>query len=337
MCLIRHARNLAGMFLLTILLSACSTTLQTTRLLDAPPAQLPPHVELSDTPFFAQERYQCGPAALATMLAQRGTPVTADDLIDKVYLPGREGSVTIEMEAAARRYGMVSYPLRPEMQDVLLEIAAGNPVLVLQNLGLNWWPRWHYAVIVGYNLHEGSLILRSGVTRRYEVSMGVFETTWNRSHAWARVIVPPNVIPASANALDYIRASLALEQSGQTEAALRSYRTSTQRWPNASFAWLARGNLAYREAFYDEAEASFRAGVQIAPTDASLWNNLGYALARQQCRTQALNAVRCALALDSDNPVYRDSLRELAASASDDGRCEALICPLAPGAPSNTK
>ena len=337
MRLIQHARALAGMFLLTSLLAACSTTFQTARLMEAPPAGLPPQAELTDTPFFAQERYQCGPAALATMLVQRGIPVSADELVDKVYLPEREGSVTIEMEAAARRYGMVSYPLRPEMQDVLLEIAAGNPVLVLQNLGLNWWPRWHYAVVIGYDLHEGTLILRSGVIRRYKVSMSVFETTWNRGQAWARVMTPPHQIPASANALDFIRAGLSLEQSGQPEAALHSYRAATQQWPNTSFAWLARGNLAYKEQRYDEAEASFRAGIQSAPTDASFWNNLGYALARQQCRTQALDAVRCALALDSDNPVYRDSLRELSASASDEGHCEHIACPLAPSASSGTK
>lgn len=34
--------------------------------------RLPERVELSQTPFYPQEIYQCGPAALATLLVQRG-------------------------------------------------------------------------------------------------------------------------------------------------------------------------------------------------------------------------------------------------------------------------
>lgn len=317
--------------LLLNLLVGCSATLQSTRLLDTPPAGLPPQAELTDTPFFAQERYQCGPAALATLLAQRGVHVDPDALIDKVYLPGREGSVTIEMEATARRYGMLVYPLKPQLDALLREIAAGHPVLVLQNLGLDWWPKWHYAVVVGYDLKSGTIVLRSGTIARYMVSMDVFENTWQRGSHWARGIVPPDVIPASAEPLEHVQAGLVLEQSGQTQSALTAYRASTARWPDAAFAWLARGNLAYRLGLFDEAESSFRAGLGATPRDAALWNNLGYALAKRQCGLKALEAVRCALALDGQNPDYQDSLHELAAFPAHGGRCAPVDCPVPTG------
>ena len=101
MSLFRRTCRLAGALLLLFLLGACSHTLQSTRLQQTPPQRIPPVWELGDTPFFAQSRYQCGPAALATMLAYRRVSVVPDDLTDKVYLPKREGSVTVEMEAAA--------------------------------------------------------------------------------------------------------------------------------------------------------------------------------------------------------------------------------------------
>ena len=230
---LRHTCRLAGVAVLT-LLAACSHTLQSVRLQQAPPAELPVRHELVNTPFFAQSRYQCGPAALATVLADRGIIVVPENLTEKVYLPGRKGSLPLEMEAAARDYGMLVYPLAEGVDVLLGEIAAGNPVLVLQNLGFDWWPRWHYAVAVGYDLNKGEITLRSGVTRRYRVSMAVFETTWRRAEYWARVILPPETLPASAQPLAYIRAAVDLEQSGQSGAAMAGYRAASQRWPDAA-------------------------------------------------------------------------------------------------------
>ena len=64
-----------------------------------------------------------------------GVKVTPEELVPQVYLPERKGSLQVEMLAAARRHGMVSYQLAPRFEDVLREIAAGTPVVVLQNLG----------------------------------------------------------------------------------------------------------------------------------------------------------------------------------------------------------
>lgn len=319
---IRHAGALAGVLLPLLFVAACSHTV-----VKAPPVGLPSNVELDETPFFAQQRYQCGPAALATMLVHRGIEVHPDELVAQVYLPERKGSVPIEMEAAARGYHMLVYPLEPSLETLLREVAAGNPVLVLQNLAFAWWPRWHYAVVVGYDLNEGTITLRSGETRRYVVTLGVFENTWRRADYWARVVVPPGTFPATATALRYIEAAVALEQSGQLPAALNGFRAASERWPEVALAWLARGNLAYRLKRDDEAQAAFRDGLQAAPDNAALWNNLGYVLARRQCGRQALAAVRCAIALAPDNPEYQHSLGELASSENDAGPCAEVICP----------
>ena len=58
-----------------------------------------------------------------------------DSLTDEVDIPGRKGSLQVEMLAGARRNGLLAYVLAPELKDVLAEVAAGNPVVVLQNLG----------------------------------------------------------------------------------------------------------------------------------------------------------------------------------------------------------
>lgn len=321
------AGRLAGLTLLCLQLTACSHTIQSTRLQQSPPETLPSSHELVATPFFPQQRYQCGPAALATVLGAHGVEVLPEQLVDQVYLPARQGSVPLEMEAAARSYGMLVYPLEPRLEALLAEVAAGYPVLVLQNLRFSWWPRWHYAVVVGYDLAAAQVVLRSGEIRRYRVAMGVFERTWRRADYWGRVILSPEGMPASARPLPYLRAALALEQSRQEEAALSSYRAASRQWPESALAWLAHGNLAYRLGDYALAERSFRHGVALSPQQADLWNNLGYALAGQGCGDEALAAVRCALVLQPDSATFGESLHELESGSGRSGSCEPVACP----------
>ena len=66
-------------------------------------------IELDDTPFYPQERYQCGPAALTTVLVDSGATVSLDEIVDKVYLPGRQGSLQFELLAATRTEGRLPY------------------------------------------------------------------------------------------------------------------------------------------------------------------------------------------------------------------------------------
>ena len=89
-------------------------------------------VELSGTPFFPQEEYQCGPAALATVLNVAGVAAAPDDLVDQVYLPKQHGSLQIELLAATRRADRIPYRFEPTLVALRAELDAGRPVLVLQ-------------------------------------------------------------------------------------------------------------------------------------------------------------------------------------------------------------
>jgi hypothetical protein len=78
-----------------------------------------------------------------------GLNIEPGQLKDALYLTDKQGSLQVEMLATARRHGLLAYLLQPELQALLTEVAAGNPVVVLQNLGLSWYPVWHYAVVIG--------------------------------------------------------------------------------------------------------------------------------------------------------------------------------------------
>ena len=154
----------AGVFILAAALLAGCAAPQVSGLIEQRPAGLADSAEIAATPFFPQEDYQCGPAALAAALVHAGRDATPELLLPQVYLPGRKGSLQAEMLAATRRQELVAFVLAPRLEDLLRELAAGTPVLVLQNLAP--WPVdvWHYAVVVGYDHDKGEVILRSGET-----------------------------------------------------------------------------------------------------------------------------------------------------------------------------
>ena len=102
-----------------------------------------------------------------------------------------DGALQLEMTAALRARGLLAYPLRPHLADLLREVQAGNPVLVLQNLGLDWYPRWHYAVVFGYDLDRQIVRLRSGELADRRTGLRAFEQTWARAGHWAIVASTP--------------------------------------------------------------------------------------------------------------------------------------------------
>ena len=272
----------------------------------APPA-LAPAARLPDVPFFPQERYQCGPAALAMLLAADGAPVTAEALAAQVYLPAREGSLQAEMLGAARRHGRLAVVLPPRLDAVLAEVAAGRPVVVLQNLALPWLPQWHYAVVIGYDLPSAQLTLHSGTTPALTLPLSVFERTWARSGHWAMVATAPDRLPATPDAESLLAASVALERVDRA-AAGRAYAALTQRAPLLAGAWLGLGNVRHASGDLAAAAQAFERATAADPAGADAWNNLALTELARGRIDAARRAAQQAVAIGGPRaPRYRET------------------------------
>ncbi len=262
-------------------------------------------------PFYPQQEFHCGPASLAAIYNYRGVAAVPDEIARQVFIPGLEGSLQAEVVAATRQYDLLPVRLDGRLESLLRELAAGNPVFVLQNLGLDMLPKWHYEVVIGYDLAARELILRSGTHRRIARSFSTFERTWRRAGNWALVIVPPGEIPLTAVSSTYLAAAVDLEAVGRIDAAQRAYAAAAERWPDNLLALAGLGNTAYARGEFLAAERAYRAALDRNPQRADIWNNLAYALAEQGRLETAMDAIRRALELEPANPNFADSLIEL--------------------------
>ena len=263
-------------------------------------------------PFFPQEEYQCGPAALATVLNWSGISVTPAELAPQVYLPEREGSLQLELIGAARRHGRIPYVLRPQLESLLAEVSSGNPVLILQNLSLPWYPMWHYAVVVGFDLKRDSLVLRSGREERHEVPFKVFERTWRRSDYWAMVALPPDRLPFTAEEIPYIQAVAPLERLSRWPETAVAYATALTRWPKSLAARMGLGNSRYALGDVRGAEEAFRQATRDHPKAAAAYNNLAQTLLDQGRLPEALAAAQRAVELGGpQSDTSRETLKQI--------------------------
>jgi len=295
---------------LVLLVGGCMSTPQSKVLFMSPPSKLEPETLLTHVPFYPQEKYQCGPAALAMALSAAEVQVTPDELFNKVYVPGKQGSYQAELIAASRAYDRLAYVIAPDLEALLSEVSAGNPVLVLQNLGLSFAPQWHYAVVTGYDLAERRLILHSGTIENYRLPLKTFERTWARSGYWGMVVTGPDRLPVTTTAERLFTSLTAMQETGVKDDVLLDYfRTASDNWPGNTNLQMGYGNQLYVMDNMDAALEVFDRVTASQPDYAPAFNNMAWILYQQQRYREALPHAHKATNLGGDfSEQYRNTL-----------------------------
>jgi Flp pilus assembly protein TadD len=157
-------------------------------------------------------------------------------------------------------------------------------------------PRWHYAVVVGYDLPRKRILMHSGEAEHMSLSIDTFEHTWARGGHWAIAVTDPSRPPRTATEAEAERAAVALERSDAAAAAI-AYEAVLRRWPDNRLAMFGSANLRYAAGDTEGAIAGFRDAVSAHPDFADAWNNLAVALGRAGRATEARAAADRAVAL----------------------------------------
>lgn len=293
-------------------LAGCALTpaRQTEYLLDNPP-DLPAAHRIEPVKFIEQEDNFCGPATLAMAMEHAGKPVSVEDLASQVFTPGKEGTMQQDMLGGARRQGMLAVQIQG-LPSLLKEIQAGHPVIVFLNLGLSWYPIYHYALVTGYDLGDPAIVMHSGSTPSKVWNMKKFERSWRLGQYWGLVVLPVTELSAAASELEHSAAAAGLEALGRGREAEIVYRNILSRWPKSFGALIGMGNLAYARGQFERSVAYLRRAVEAHPESAAAWHNLALAAGAARMVREARSSARRALSIvpAGNSDIYKNSLKD---------------------------
>lgn len=191
-------------------------------------------VRVDDVPFHAHQGFRCGPEPLASMLEWTGMAITPAAL--QQAFTGKTTDPRVVLTATARRYGRLAYPISG-LAALSAELAAGHPVLVVENLGVPGKPLWNCLVAVGYD-QAAQQVLLNGDEEAKRVPLRLFERLWSDSDQWGLVVLNPGDMPAAARQADYVAAARGLERAGRAWEAVLSFDAALAQWPNDGEAML---------------------------------------------------------------------------------------------------
>jgi len=142
---------------------------------------------IAGVPFIPGDPGACGPAALASLLAFGGDPVSVDDIARAVNVPSLFGVLPMDLAhfVDARATRVVTIPTMGSPDWLYRELQADHPVVAFLDLGMGPWRRGHFVVVVGYRNDPAEVLLYSGRDPNATMSGARFMSAWKRGGWWA--------------------------------------------------------------------------------------------------------------------------------------------------------
>ncbi len=145
---------------------------------------------IENVPFYRQSESTCGPAALASIFAFWGHPVSLKTITATVYLPKLGGTLPMDMEDFARKAGFETISSSGTLAELKFAIRKGTPVICLLDLGFSLYHQPHYITAIGYDDVHDIVICHDGSTPNSLIGYDKFNKEWARAGNWMLKIEP---------------------------------------------------------------------------------------------------------------------------------------------------
>jgi len=232
--------------------------------------ELPQRSEVSSIPFVPNDDLYCGPAALSMVLRHLGREAPFDEIAPKLFLPGRQGTLQLDMLSLARTYGVTPYIIDPTITALVEEVSRGRPVVVLENFGFKWRPVWHYSTVTGYDLTEKTVVRKSGIRERSVTPIIVFEHLWKAEGYWGFVLLAPGDVPARPNRDRWFLALSDSERHMSPTDAEKSWRAFISEFPTHGLGHAALGNVDFNGGKFQDAAKKYKDALALEPNNSRI-------------------------------------------------------------------
>ena len=144
---------------------------------------------IAGVPFLPQEDETCGPSSLAMLLGFLGQSVDTAEIVRETRTEGLKGTLITDLAGAARRRGFAAEVVDLDLPRLRERISAGDPVILLVDLGVWSWSRPHYLVAYGWT-PEG-VVAHSGREQGKVIPFPTLDAQWAKMGRLAILVRRP--------------------------------------------------------------------------------------------------------------------------------------------------
>lgn len=135
-----------------------------------------PATVISDVPFFKQQEYDCGPAALACVYNFRGLQQDVEEISKRVYSRRQKGSLNLGLLIDAREQGLTATMYSGSFEKIKDAIDNETPLILMVSEGGD---SLHYVVVVGYEgQHVAAIVVHDGYQPNKRYEREAFDAKW---------------------------------------------------------------------------------------------------------------------------------------------------------------
>lgn len=149
---------------------------------------------IEGVPFFPQDEYMCGPAALASVIGYYGTAAVMEDVAKEAYSEKLKGTLPMDLLLYAKAKGFEAKYYKGSMSGLKESLSRGEPLILFLNLGYSFYPVGHYIVAVGMDEAAGLVFAHSGTEKEQAFTMKELEKSWAKT-GYSTLLVRPKARP----------------------------------------------------------------------------------------------------------------------------------------------
>ena len=154
-------------------------------------AEAPKSYRIEGVSRVKQLKNYCGPAVIAAVLQHFGREMSQEEAGKAVYDASSRATSGADMVLFGRENGFAAYSWNSSVDDVKSKLAAGLPVIVLQQNSLID-TSGHYRVLTGYDDASSKFyVMDPYYDDITELGYSKCERLWSTTGHWALVYVPP--------------------------------------------------------------------------------------------------------------------------------------------------
>ncbi|OPY71285.1 MAG: Peptidase C39 family protein [Syntrophorhabdus sp. PtaU1.Bin002] len=149
---------------------------------------------IENVPYFAQEDFQCGPAALATVVNywylkdRSARQLSIENIVADIYSPSARGVLGVDLGLYARKLGFDVTDRAGSVEDIKRNIDLGVPVVILVDYGMFAYQQNHFMVVKGYT--NDGVIVNSGREENQVILAEDLNKIWKKTGFWSLIVRP---------------------------------------------------------------------------------------------------------------------------------------------------